>query len=263
MLSKNPTAMQLLIDLREPKTLVQNIISLNEAAKNKVTIIQKNLDIGDYVFYDEINDKPLLIIERKSLSDLESSIKDGRYKEQSFRLNEAPTHNHNIIYLLEGAIINYKEVNFRSTLYSTLFSLNYYKGFSVINTLNQTETGTMLIAFDSKIIRENKPGYYNETSTSTSTALATATENSEETYIDTVKTSKKSHINRENIFQLMLMQIPNISSVSALALANEFKNMETLLKSLKDENANFENIKLASGRKLNKNIIGSLKSFLV
>ena len=253
--------MQLLIDLREPKTLVQNIITLNETSKTKVIIIQKNLTIGDYVFYDELSEQHLLIIERKSLSDLESSIKDGRYKEQSFRLNEASTHNHNIIYLLEGAIINYKEVSFRSTLYSTLFSLNYYKGFSVINTLNQTETATMLMAFASKISRENKPGFYSIKTTALATE--TATEASEESYISTLKTSKKSHINRENIFQLMLMQIPGISSVSALALANEFKNMETLLQSLKDENANFENIKLASGRKLNKNIIGSLKSFLV
>lgn len=250
--------MQLLIDLREPKTIVQNIISLNETSKTKVTIIQKNLTIGDYVFYDEVNEQPLLIIERKSLSDLESSIKDGRYKEQSFRLNEAPTHNHNIIYLLEGAIINYKEVNFRSTLYSTLFSLNYYKGFSVINTLNQTETGIMLMAFASKIMRENKPGFYSDMSSAT-----THIQNSDECYIETIKTSKKAHINRENIFQLMLMQIPGISSVSALALANEFKNMECLLKSLSDENnKTFENIKLASGRKLNKNIATSLKLFL-
>ena len=254
--------MQLLIDLREPKTLVQNIIVLNETSKTKVIIIQKNLDIGDYVFYDEVNEQPLLIIERKSLSDLESSIKDGRYKEQSFRLNEAPIINHNIIYLLEGAIINYKEVSFRSTLYSTLFSLNYYKGFSVINTLNQIETATMLIAFASKISRENKPGFYSINTTATATTTEN-TDTTEESYISTLKTSKKSHINRENIFQLMLMQIPGISSVSALALANEFKNMETLLQSLKDENFNVENIKLASGRKLNKNIIGSLKSFLI
>jgi ERCC4-type nuclease len=246
--------MQLLIDLREPKPLVQNIIALNETCKNKVTIIQKNLDIGDYVFYDELTEQTLLIIERKSLSDLEASIKDGRYKEQSFRLNEAPTHNHNIIYLLEGAIINYKEVGFRSTLYSTLFSLNYYKGFSVINTLNQTETATMLVAFASKINRENKPGFYGDTST---------TNTIDDCYIETIKTSKKAHINRENIFQLMLMQIPGISNVSALALANEFKNMESLLQALKQENTKtFENIKLASGRKLNKNIFVTLRDFL-
>ena len=246
--------MQLLIDLREPKTLVDYIISLNETSTTKITIIQKNLDIGDYIFYDEVSAKELLIIERKSLSDLEASIKDGRYSEQSFRLNETSLHNHNIIYLLEGAIIKYNP-KFRSTLYSSLFSLNYYKGFSVINVLNQTETGDILLAFASKLLRENKPGFYCDVSNN---------ENNNTNYISTLKTTKKSHITSENIFQLMLMQIPGISNVSALALATEFKNMENLLNALKSDNVDkLENIKLASGRKLNKKIITSLRENLV
>ena len=246
--------MQLLIDLREPKTLVDYIISLNETSKTKITIVQKNLTIGDYVFYDEHNAKEIIIIERKSLADLEASIKDGRYSEQSFRLNETSLHNHNIIYLLEGAIIKYNP-KFRSTLYSSLFSLNYYKGFSVINVLNQTETGDILLAFASKLLRENKPGFYCDVSNN---------ENNNTNYINTLKTTKKSHINSENIFQLMLMQIPGISNVSALALSNEFQNMENLLTALKSSNIDkLENIKLASGRKLNKKIIASLKENLV
>ena len=246
--------MQLLIDLREPKSLVSYIISLNEMSNSKITIIQKNLTIGDYIFYDEVSNKELLIIERKSLADLEASIKDGRYNEQSFRLNEANLHNHNIIYLLEGAIIKYNP-KFRSTLYSSLFSLNYYKGFSVINVLNQTETGDILMAFASKLLRENKPGFYCDISN---------IENNNINYISALKTAKKSHINSTNIFQLMLMQIPGISNVSALALSNEFKNMENLLNALKSDNIeNLENIKLASGRKLNKKIVASLKENLV
>jgi len=247
--------MQLLIDLREPKTLINYIISLNETSNTKITIIQKNLDIGDYVFYDEINSKEILIIERKSLADLEASIKDGRYNEQSFRLNETSLHNHNIIYLLEGAIIKYNP-KFKNTLYSSLFSLNYYKGFSVINVLNQTETGDILFAFASKLLKENKPGFYCDVSNNT--------ENNNTNYISTLKTTKKSHITSENIFQLMLMQIPGISNVSALALATEFKNMENLLNALKSDNVDkLENIKLASGRKLNKKIITSLRENLV
>jgi ERCC4-type nuclease len=209
-------------------------------------------------FCDEINAKELIIIERKSLADLEASIKDGRYSEQSFRLNETTLHNHNIIYLLEGAIIKYNP-KFRNTLYSSLFSLNYYKGFSVINVLNQTETGDILLAFASKLLRENKPGFYSDLSNNENN-----NENNNISYISTLKTSKKSHINSDNIFQLMLMQIPGISNVSALALANEFKNMENLLNALKSANIEkFENIKLASGRKLSKKIITSLKENLV
>ena len=250
--------MQLLIDLREPKTLIDYIISLNETSTNKITIVQKNLTIGDYVFYDEVNAKEILIIERKSLADLEASIKDGRYSEQSFRLNETSLHNHNIIYLLEGAIIKYNP-KFRNTLYSSLFSLNYYKGFSVINVLNQTETGDILLAFASKLLRENKPGFYSDLSNNDNN-----NENNSTNYISTLKTTKKSHINSDNIFQLMLMQIPGISNVSALALSNEFQNMENLLTALKSSNIDkLENIKLASGRKLNKKIIASLKENLV
>ena len=247
--------MQLLIDNREPKSLVVYLNALNEQSTSKISIIQKNLTIGDYVFYDEINDIEIIIIERKSLADLESSIKDGRYKEQSFRLNEANVHNHNIIYLLEGAITNYKNVNFKSTLYSTLFSLNYYKGFSVINVLNQNEVGDLLIAFASKLLRENKPGFYCNNSDSINTFQLE--------YSSTLKSAKKSHITKDNIFTIMLKQIPGISNVSALALVNEFKTMENLLSSLKDSNTNFETIKLESGRKINKTIIASLKEYLI
>jgi ERCC4-type nuclease len=249
--------MQLLIDNREPKTLVTYLNALNEQSSTKINIIQKSLTIGDYVFYDEINNKELLIIERKSLADLESSIKDGRYKEQSFRLNEANIHNHNIIYLLEGAIVNYKNGNFKNTLYSTLFSLNYYKGFSVINVLNQTETGDLLLAIAGKLIRENKPGFYSQ-----DLEVANSQSNVDE-YSTTVKSTKKSHITKDNIFNIMLKQIPGISNVSALALVNAFKTMECLLISLKDSNTNFDNIKLESGRKINKNIICTLKEYLI
>ena len=48
--------------------------------------------------------KLIILIERKSLNDLESSIKDGRYSEQSIRLNSSEIHNHNIYYLIEGNI---------------------------------------------------------------------------------------------------------------------------------------------------------------
>ena len=77
--------MKLYIDNREPKQIINYLNILN---KNTNYIIEvTNLELGDYLIYDEINDKTLVIIERKSLSDLEASIKDGRYNEQSFRLN--------------------------------------------------------------------------------------------------------------------------------------------------------------------------------
>ena len=250
--------MKLFIDSREPKTLIKYITSLNESSKNKIIIEQKQLDNGDFIFYDEINDKNILVIERKSLEDLESSIKDGRYNEQSFRLNELNIHNHNIIYLIEGSIINYKNTFFRNTLYSTLLSLNYYKGFSIITSLNQIETGDILLAFSSKLIRENKPGFYNDLSNN----IDNNTINNTNNYINNVKLSKKSNVTCDNIFQLMIMQIPGISAASAQAITSEFNNIQELIESLKNEDNKLENIKLASGRKINKTINDSLKKYL-
>ena len=131
--------MILYIDNREPISNINYINSICEPLlnSNKINfkIEIKPLEIGDYAFYND-NEEPIFIIERKSLNDLESSIKDGRYNEQSCRLDAFNLHNHYIYYLIEGSIINYKNKNFRPTLYSSLFSLNYYKGFSVLNTLN-------------------------------------------------------------------------------------------------------------------------------
>jgi hypothetical protein len=39
--------------------------------------------------------------------------------------------------------------------------------------------------------------------------------------------------------------------------------MENLLASLKTDTVNFENIKLESGRKINKNIISALKEYII
>ena len=60
-----------------------------------------NLELGDFIICDDLG-RENVIFERKSLSDLASSIKDGRYAEQSFRLNNYNFHNHNIVYIIEG-----------------------------------------------------------------------------------------------------------------------------------------------------------------
>ena len=60
-----------------------------------------NLPIGDIILCDDTGIEKV-IIERKSLSDLASSIKDGRYEEQSYRLNGISHPNHNIMYIIEG-----------------------------------------------------------------------------------------------------------------------------------------------------------------
>ncbi len=61
----------------------------------------RHLDVGDIQFYDDENHL-LLIIERKTATDLKSSIHDGRYHEQKSRLLQCGLPRFQILYLFEG-----------------------------------------------------------------------------------------------------------------------------------------------------------------
>ena len=67
-------------------------------------------------------------------------------------------HNHNIIYLIEGDLstwVNKYKVQ-SNTLYTAIFSLNYYKGFSVIRTIDINETAEYILRMCDKFHREKK-----------------------------------------------------------------------------------------------------------
>ena len=94
--------MKIKIDNRE-HTLIKLLKALNKDYDFHIDIEVVKLDIGDISILDEKGEE-LLLIERKKLSDLAASIRDGRYKEQSYRLKGYSLHNHHIIYLVEGNI---------------------------------------------------------------------------------------------------------------------------------------------------------------
>ena len=107
--------MTLVIDNRE-KALITKLKEKN------IEFEIKQLDIGDIQFLDNKNTIKL-IFERKTISDLASSILDGRYKEQGFRLDKHSLHNHNIFYIIEGNIQYFKSKYQKITadsLYSSL-----------------------------------------------------------------------------------------------------------------------------------------------
>jgi ERCC4-type nuclease len=162
------------VDFRE-KDLIALLQLMNDSNDNNDTtnnnyikIKVDNLKIGDVAFVEidknenEIGDE-LLLFERKSLNDLASSIKDGRYSEQSFRLDGyEPVPNHNIVYLIEGDISRYRENKFsrinKKTLLSSMFSILYYKGFSVVRTMNVVETSELIWSWADKLQREMASG---------------------------------------------------------------------------------------------------------
>ena len=256
--------MRLLIDNREPNNLIQEIMILNQETCYNIEVQQ--LDIGDFWFCSDDSNQPIVILERKSLQDLEMSIKDGRYNEQSARLSSIDVHNHNIYYIVEGSIINYKKQEKVQTLRSTITSLTYYKGFSVLNTLNTIDTAGTVYSFFDKLMRETKRvPYYSLQQQTVNHSLETSSNlvNNDIEYIKTLKNQKKNQITQDNILAIMLNQIPGLSSVSSIAITQRYKTMTDLLYSLKNEPEKIGEIYLDNGRRISKTVVQNLKKYLI
>ena len=219
---------------------------------NNITFTIEMLDLGDVVYLDE-NNEDMLIIERKSVNDLLSSIKDGRYNEQSYRLNGISLHNHNIMYLIEGDIVTH----FNLSVYSAMVSLNYHKGFSVIRTFNIDETAIFVCNTLLKLEKTNKPSFYSE--------ISTLQENT--SYCSVIKKAKKENITPDNIGEIMISQIPGISSVTSIAIMKHFKSIPNLISCIEKDASCLNNItyETANGqtRKINKSCVDILCKFLM
>ena len=316
------TSVEICIDNREQslhKQIQYYLDSLdifsNQKQKIPINISIKPLSLGDVIIKvisgsesDGVTEKEELIIERKSISDLLSSIKDGRYEEQSFRLNGSNVHNHNIMYLVEGNVSSntsssshyYKQSyksnnNDKFTVYSAIFSLNYYKGFSVIRTFNLEESALYICNCANKLrkgIMDKKTAYYvnkittenisdsvlenkieiefNEESDimqSNNTNMNTILNNNiSSQYTQVIKKVKKENITPDNIGEIMLCQIPGISSITAIVIMNKFKTIDNLIQNIK-ENGNecLKEITYTNNdktRKISKSSIDNILKFL-
>jgi ERCC4-type nuclease len=263
------------IDNREKELITQiDIIkSIIPAFANiKVEIVI--LPIGDILIVDAENKETKIIIERKSICDLSASIKDGRYEEQSYRLDGCDHPNHNIIYLIEGDVNKtargMNTTQAKQTVYSAIFSLNYYKGFSVIRTFNTEETAIFICNTASKLIKERngKKAYYSITNANTTVqSTSLIDERTDKDYVNVVKKIKKDNITRDNVSEIMLCQIPGISSVTALAIIEKYKSLSNLLTEIsKDDNClkdiSYTNTK-GQSRKINQKSAEIIKQFLL
>ncbi len=85
------------IDNREPLSIKEYFI---ENCKT-INCQLKNLEQGDFIIRD-LNQNILLLIERKSISDLLASVKDKRYTEQCQRYSQLNIPNSNIYFIIEG-----------------------------------------------------------------------------------------------------------------------------------------------------------------
>ncbi len=275
----------LLVDSRE-RRLIQLLKKLS-IKYDFIHIEIKTLSIGDVIIMNEKREN-IFIIERKTISDLASSIIDGRYNEQSYRYDKLDIHNHNIIYIIEGVMneltLRYSNID-KKTIESAMVSIQYFKGFSLYKTLNIEETSSYILRLlcklrekkEKNIYYKNTPIYIEEnniiqidcSNNGLTSSISTQTDNTTySTYSDVVHSNiKNKNITRENIQILFLNQIPFVSHTTSKCIVEKVGSIYELVKHLKEDECYLDTFKYmnSSGkeRKLSKKSIDSIKHYLL
>lgn len=218
---------QHIIDLLKKKKLYVNeeladetVSPQNNVLNNKININIKNLIIGDFIFREytdsnstqedksEYSDTVHYIIERKTINDLCSSIKDGRFIEQKSRLKDTINDPSKIIYIIEGNISNISPMyNIpKTSINSAIQNLIFKHKYKVIFTDSIEETIDNLTLLYKKLVN-----------------------NDFESKATSVKFIKRADKINQNVFVNMLCTIPGISLKTARMITNQYKSMSDLI----------------------------------
>ena len=288
---KQNRQMKIIIDSRE-NDLYNKCMTV--CAGMNVEITKESIPLGDVLLHSE-KDREVAIIERKSIDDLLASIRDGRYKEQSYRLiNNKTYHRHNIIYIIEGIVSNYSAAQ-KKQIYGAITSLSFFKGFTVLKTSSVQETAELITAMANKIDKDmlvggTVPDYLHSHyfggggGGGDTTSVPDSAENDMSVsptpaptdYTNVVKKVKKDNITIENIHQIMLSQIPGLSGSTATQILREYKSIGGLIDALRKNPNCLDGFKIGGGgedesggaaaakkpRKMNKTVIENIKNYL-
>lgn len=244
----------------------------------------ESLPVGDVIISSVDGATDYLVFERKSLQDLASSICDGRYKEQSLRLQAFPgVHAHNVVYIVEGDFSRYN-ARFsnigKGALQSAMCSLNYYKGFSVVRTMSIAETFEIIHSYANKLAASPAPyGHYyavpaksdnnsgdNDNGNNNNNQSDSNSNSNSNSYCSALKVKqvKCENITPQNIGEIMLCNIPGISNKTAAAVMKKYTTLRALMDALKEEgDACLADIRLETHRRLSKQCIQNIYNFLM
>lgn len=191
----------ILVDTRE-----KQLISELNVVKCDFTIQQ--LDVGDVQIKNEYS---CVVIERKTITDMLSSIKDGRYKEQKTRLMSC---NNICMYIVEHDTILCKDKRLSGAYINTMLR----DRIPICFTNGVCETVSLITSIFLKMV--DKPNRF--------------VQDTLQTYANYLqpKARKISNITPDVCFVNQLSQIPRISTKTAQKIAEHHPNMRDLILTL-------------------------------
>ena len=202
---------ELIIDNRE-HLLIKNL-------KDKCDYKIETLDIGDIIFRE--NEEILLIIERKTITDLKASICDGRAREQKARLMHSGIPIDRIVYLIEGNLDLPKKSKLSgipiSTLLGSLINTQYRDGIKVYKTSSIRESAIYISKLLDKL-RKDGEKYFKQIEFMSASK-----------YSATLKKKKKSNMTPEVWLISQLSLIPGVTEKVAAQIVSKYPTVTTLV----------------------------------
>jgi ERCC4-type nuclease len=195
-------------------------------------IVKKQLLVGDAQLLK--NNKPIIIIERKSISDLLASLSDGRYSEQKSRMiSSLAIHK---AYIIEGDPFAHKIVQ------QIIIRLQLKDTVKCFLTRSKEDTFSFLMLLCQKIMKDSK--LYNSSETNqkmnpTGNELIDQKsqknqkmEEIAQNYTSTLHLSKKKNLNPSRCFEIQIAQIPGISLKTSQCITSKYSSWGILLEAL-------------------------------
>jgi ERCC4-type nuclease len=208
------------------------IEKLNQVSIKNFSVKVCALKVGDIVISKDIDEETLdiyknavLIFERKTCSDLLSSINDGRYREQKSRLL-ANFKKSQICYIIENEIsssLNKYRKSGRQIVIGALVNKCFRDEIKTIKTKNIDETCDFLENICKKVV-SNLEFFEKSENIELDNSLIP-----QDTYAANIKIAKKDNITPERFGILSLTIIPGISAKIASTLICEFKGLPNLI----------------------------------
>jgi ERCC4-type nuclease len=223
-----------------------------------INFIEQQITTGDYNIIGPTG-KLLMVIERKTLSDYGSSIRDGRHENKSKLLAARAETNCRIVYIIEGPEYPKPEETYGGIPYKTIESsvmhLAIRDGIFHFRTKDTIHTATKLVeivSYLNKLVSTDALEQPNDTSLTASQLTGGNDCTSETMALLTKKHVKSLH----DIAREMWACFRGISTESADDYIHKWSLMDIVLGAV--SRADITNFKMSSGRKINTRVIGSL-----
>lgn len=207
---------KLKIDSRE-----HSLITL--CTNSNINFEHEQLDIGDIQITN--NSDILLVFERKTIQDLYSSIRDGRYHEQKSRLM-SNVDRCRICYIIEGEICKTKFMD-PTMIFGSILNTMYRDKIHVYRSTGLTDTYNFIVALWERIKKDNNK-------------WISYLENTEETNVSIdpkvykLSSTKSKNITKKVVFINSLNNIPGCSSKIAESIFDIYKSMKNLINSFEE-----------------------------